>query len=135
MNDDAFYGMIPDAIGYVSYKWKGKSKPMSNQEEQDFIDNYTREALNVLLTKATYSYEDIPNPLVAHFNARQDARRILDSMGPSVELLKTDLQVGNAECLTYVKKLEADSCFRGWVNPGLIQLYIQTTKSLLKSQK
>lgn len=133
--NEAFYAMMPNAIGYVQYKWKGKFKQMTNQEEQDFIDNYTREAMNVLMTKASYSYENIQHPYVAHFAARQDARRILDSMGPSIELRQTDLQVGNQECVTYVLKLQRDINFKGWTNPGLIQLFLKVSNELIKKSK
>lgn len=135
INDEAFYAMMPDAIGWVNYRWNGKGNAMTAQEEQDFIDNYTREAMHVLVNKARYSNENILPPDITFFNARQAARDILNRMGPAIEMRKTDLQVGNQECLSYVYKLQTQPEFRGWVNPGLINLYCKVTSELLKSSK
>jgi len=130
---DSFYAMIPGAMGWVHFKWKNKQKQLSQKEEEEFIDNYTRDAMNVLMTKDTYSYENVKHPYVAHFQARQDARRILDSTGPSIEIRKTDLQVGNKECLDYIYKMQKNKDFVEWINPQIIKLYIQVTKELIES--
>lgn len=134
-SQEQFYAMIHGAIGTVSYKWKTKDKTLSSQEEQKFIDDYVREAMNVLLTKARYSYENILPPNVAYFNARQEARRILNDMGPSVEIKSESLQVGNKECLEYVFKIQQDLNFMGWVNPSLVELYVKTTQEILNQTK
>lgn len=132
INTEEFYAMIPGAIGTVSYKWNGGSQ-MTNHEEQEFIDNYSREAMHVLLNKAKYSYEEIQHPYLVHFQSRQDARNILDKMGPSIELKNLEIQIGNQECLSEIIKIETNKDFNGWVNTELIQIYISESKRYLQS--
>ena len=132
INTEEFYAMIPGAIGIVSYKWNGCAR-MTNQEEQEFIDNYSREAMHVLLNKAKYGYEEIQHPYLVHFQSRQDARNILDRMGPSIELKNIEIQVGNQECINEIEKIQTNKDFKGWVNSELIQIYIYESKRYLSS--
>jgi len=132
MNEE-FYAMLPDAIGTVAYNWKAPKKQISQVEEQAFIDNYTRESMYVLLNQARYDNGEIVPPEVKFMNARAEARKLLDETGPDTIIKRETLQVGNKECLDLVLKLQKSPNFKGWVNPGLINLYIQTTQKLLTS--
>ena len=131
MNEE-FYALLPGTIGTVAYNWKDDTRK-SAQDEQAFIDEYTRESMYVLMNKATYSYEDILPPDVCFMKAREDARRLYDEQ-VSVIIKRETLQVGNKECLDTVLKLQQHPNFKGWVNEQFIRLYIQETQRQLKSQ-
>jgi len=131
MNNE-FLMLLPNAIGTVEYKWKSLSS-ISQQQKEAFVDNYTCGLMHVLVRKAIYGNSDI-DVATDFMSARKKAKEMLEDSELSTIIKKTQLQIGNQECLDFVLKISDHPNFKGWVNEPLITAFIAETKSILKSQ-
>lgn len=126
--------LFPGAIGNVQYKWESHNAVPQKQKES-YIDGYTTEAMHALVQKAMYDPANCGDPTIEFMKAREQARELIDKSGMNEVVKTTELQVGNAECLAFIKKLEASPNFKGWVDENFIKAFIVETNEILKNKQ
>jgi hypothetical protein len=131
---DEFLMLFPGAIGNVQYKWESHNA-VSQKQKESYIDGHTAEAMHALVQKAMYDPANCGDPTTEFMKAREQARELIDKSGMNEVVKTTELQVGNAECLAFIKKLEASPNFKGWVDENFIKAFIVETNEILKNKQ
>jgi len=131
---EEFLMLIPGSIGTVQYKWQHENAVPQKQKDA-YVDGYTNEVMHAMVQKAMYDPENCGDPMTEFMKAREDARKMADKSGMNEVIKTTDLQVGNAECLSFIKKIQTHPNFNGWVNENFIKAFIVETQEILKNKK
>lgn len=131
---DDFLMLIPNSIGNVQYKWKSENA-ISEKQKQSYIDGYTSEVMHAFVQKSMYDPANCGDPTTEFMKAREQGRKLADKSGMNEIIKTTELQVGNEECLRFIKKIEANPNFKGWTDENFIKAFIVETNELLKKNK
>ena len=129
---------MPRHISYLEDTIKRTIKEKINRGKVDVYINleYVNEsAIEVMVDiPLARAYKEALEDLKLELNLEDKIR--LNNILVMNEVIKTtDLQVGNAECLSFIKKIQTHPNFNGWVNENFIKAFIVETQEILKNKK
>ena len=118
-----FYDMVPGAIGSVGYTVSSRN---ATQEELSAMQNEISKSLFSSFL-ANYQFtRHMPNattdPQVAFEQARARARRIAEENANTPIRRSVHVQVGQAESLELLSRIESTPGFMAWDDPHIIDM-------------
>ena len=96
---------------------------VDNSTKEKFVDKQSRVNMSMFSPPPGLSSHEYSGMFVNHFfKSRKDANDHLEKTIDSIETKNIEMfQIGNQECIDYLRKIENSTDFKRWENPNLIE--------------
>jgi hypothetical protein len=120
MND---FEIEKGAIWQIFY-YESMPVDVPENEQQAFLDNYSRETGGMFNPPPGLSPGEYSEMFVSHFlKTRKAARELIEKGSEKLIRVRDSFQVGDAESISELSKIQNDPKFHSWENPSIVEYF------------